>query len=304
MHYQLIQYLDETKIPRCGLVAAGKSWALPGESISAVFEDWEASHARLTSLADRLASGAASRPLLNLRDLRFTAPVPSTATIFGAGANYRDHVAAMARALNMKLLLDPRAEGVPPWHFIKPGRSTLAGHCQAIAIPAGVKRLDWEAELAVVIGKPARNVPESAALQFVAGYSCANDLSARDQLPRKQVDISSPFHFDWVGHKVFTGSCPIGPGFTPAEFVGSPEHLDIKLWLNGQLRQNSNTSNHIYSVAEQIAFLSSRFELNPGDVILTGTPAGVGMETGVFLAPWDLVRVEIEGLGTLENRFE
>ena len=171
-----------------------------------------------------------------------------------------------------------------------------------VPFPARTQRLDWEAELAVVIGRRASSVEVASALDHVAGYMCANDLSARDHLVRENVDATSPFRFDWIGHKCFNGSCPLGPVFTPAEFVASPENLDIRLWLNGEIRQDSNTSNHLYGVAEQIAYLSERLDLYPGDVILTGTPAGVGMETGTFLKRGDVMKVWIEGLGELETR--
>jgi 2-keto-4-pentenoate hydratase/2-oxohepta-3-ene-1,7-dioic acid hydratase in catechol pathway len=138
-------------------------------------------------------------------------------------------------------------------------------------------------------------------LSHVAGYSVANDLSARDLLRRDAVEASSPFRFDWIGHKCFPGSCPLGPYLTPAEFVGSPENLDIKLWVNDKLQQDSNTNNHLYSVAEQISYLSMHVTLYPGDVILTGTPAGVGMESGTFLSKGDRLRVWIDKLGTLET---
>jgi len=208
----------------------------------------------------------------------------------------------MGRALDQKVVRDPRKEGIAPWHFLKSGPATLAGHRAEIPYPAGSNRLDWEAELAVVMGRRAHAVSVESALDHVAGYMCANDLSARDFAVRPGVDVSSPFRFDWIGHKCFNGSCPLGPVLTPAKFVDSPENLAIRLWLNGELRQDSSTRNHIYSVAEQIAHLSARIDLLPGDLILTGTPAGVGMESGVFLQRGDLLRVSIEGLGELETR--
>jgi len=208
----------------------------------------------------------------------------------------------MSRAFNMNLVLDPKKEGILPWHFLKAGRANLSGHREDVPYPPRTHRLDWEAELAVVIGRYAVTVDVDSALDYVAGYMCANDLSARDHLVRDKVDATSPFRFDWIGHKSFTGSCPLGPVFTPAEFVATPESLDIKLWLNGELRQDSNTRNHLYNVAEQIAHLSERQALYPGDVILTGTPAGVGMESGTFLQRGDVMKVWIEGLGELETR--
>jgi 2-keto-4-pentenoate hydratase/2-oxohepta-3-ene-1,7-dioic acid hydratase in catechol pathway len=205
----------------------------------------------------------------------------------------------MARALKMNLVLDPKKNGVPPWHFLKAGKGTLAGHGAQVPFPGHTEKLDWEAELAVIVGRRASRISVEEALDYVAGYSCANDLSARDNLRRDQVDPTSPFRFDWIGHKCFTGSCPLGPFLTPAAFVTSPENLSIKLWVNGEIKQDSNTSNHLYNVAEQLSYLSHRLDLYPGDILLTGTPAGVGMETGTFLKRGDVMTVWIEDLGEL-----
>ncbi len=316
MKYQLFTYEtgSGSSLPRAGVALGQKRFDLStlaahlginqlvDSSIDRLLEDWDASQQRLRDVAMRVAAGdAGSTAVLEDEAIRFRAPLERPGVIYAAGANYRDHVEAMGRAFNMKLVLDPKAEGVDPWHFIKAGRGTLSGHRDRIAFPGHTKKLDWEAELAVVIGRRASGVSVADALDCVAGYTCANDLSARDNLVRPPVDPSSPFRFDWIGHKCFAGACPMGPFLTPAEFVDSPESLAIRLWLNGSLQQDSNTSNHLYSVAEQIAYLSSRLDLYPGDVILTGTPAGVGMETGTFLQPGDVMRVGIEGLGELET---
>ena len=275
---------------------------LVDRSIDRLIEEWEESQEMLRHVATHAGDhGLDESWLLDAGHVRFRAPLSRPGVIYAAGANYRDHVAAMARAFGMNLMLDPKAEGVTPWHFIKAGRGTLVGHREDVQFPADTQKLDWEAELAVVIGRHASRVREADALDCVAGYTCANDLSARDKLVRPRIDPTSPFRFDWIGHKCFTGACPLGPFLTPAEFVDSPEQLDIKLWLNDELRQDSNTSNHLYGVAEQIAYLSSRLDLYPGDIVLTGTPAGVGMESGTFLERGDVMRVRIEGLGELET---
>ncbi|MDM0084671.1 fumarylacetoacetate hydrolase family protein [Variovorax sp. J31P179] len=273
-------------------------------SVDALLQRWEAAQHELRQLALAVAAdeSAFSEAKLDPTQLALLAPLVRPGAIYAAGANYRDHVEAMSRALNMSLVLDPKSEGIAPWHFLKAGVANLSGHRGDVPFPARTQRLDWEAELAVVIGRQAFSVAVDSALAHVAGYMCANDLSARDNFLRDKADPSSPFRYDWIGHKCFNGSCPLGPVFTPAEFVGSPEDLDIRLWVNGVLRQDSNTRNHLYSVAEQIAHLSERTDLYPGDVILTGTPAGVGMETGTFLKRGDVTKVWIQGLGELETR--
>lgn len=314
MKYQLFSY-EAGALTKAGIVVADQWFDLDGaalqagqgdlamSSIDALLEHWADAHARLRRLAQEIAADPArfTRWQLDPGQLKLLPPLSRPGVIYAAGANYRDHVEAMSRAFNMKLVLDPKAEGVDPWHFIKAGRGTLVGHGAKLPFPGHTHKLDWEAELAVVIGRRASNVSVESALDHVAGYACANDISARDNLVRQAVDPTSPFRFDWIGHKCFTGACPLGPVFTPAEFVPSPESLDIRLWLNGELRQDSNTRNHLYGVAEQIAYLSARLELFPGDVILTGTPAGVGMESGTFLKRGDVMKVWIDGLGELET---
>ncbi|SDH25222.1 2-keto-4-pentenoate hydratase/2-oxohepta-3-ene-1,7-dioic acid hydratase (catechol pathway) [Paraburkholderia steynii] len=272
------------------------------QTFDQIIAGWSTFGPKLTEMVDDLYRGKAEQiKPLDASTVSFLPLFDTPGIIYGAGANYKDHVEAMAKAFNMNLETNPKAAGVKPWHFQKAGRSTLAAHEQSVTYPAHTEKLDYEAELAVLIGRTARFVDVDSALEYVAGYTCANDLSARDNLRRENVDPSSPFRFDWIGHKSFPGSCPLGAFFTPAEFIATPEDLDIKCWVNDELRQDSNTSNHLYSVADQIAYLSERVELYPGDIILTGTPAGVGMESGTFLKRGDTVRVWIESIGELQN---
>lgn len=311
MKYQLFTYAD-TGAAGTGiavdrqlydLAAVARGMSVAGKPMMALLDDWDDAHAQLLVVADTLVafSDEYEEHRLDADTVTFLPPVPAPGVIYCAGANYRDHVEAMSRALNHKLVLDPKAEGIPPWHFLKTGKGSLAGHREVVAFPAHSQMLDWEAELAVVIGRRASKVSVENALHYVAGYSCSNDLSARDNLKRDNVDVTSPFRFDWIGHKCFNGSCPIGPFLTPAAFIESPEDLDIKLWLNSELKQDSNTRNHLYGVADQISYLSHRGDLYPGDIIMTGTPAGVGAESGTFLKRGDVMKVWIAGLGELET---
>ncbi len=311
MKYQLFNYFKDGATVAPGILVGDAAYDLQGASSPAanvtldeILERWEEANLWLSSLAKDITGWPQSYIAHEIKPtkLRYAPLLTRPGTIYGAGANYRDHVEAMAKALNMNLCADPKSEGIPPWHFIKASRGSLAAHNQVIDFPANTHMLDWEAELAVFIGKRADKVSVGEALNYVAGYSCANDLSARDHLKRPQVDESSPFRFDWIGHKSFNGSCPVGPLLTPAQFVESPENLAIKLWRNGEIQQDSNTSNHLYTIADQIAYISQRIELFPGDIILTGTPAGVGMEKQTFIKRGDVFTVWIEGLGTLENK--
>jgi 2-keto-4-pentenoate hydratase/2-oxohepta-3-ene-1,7-dioic acid hydratase in catechol pathway len=137
----------------------------------------------------------------------------------------------------------------------------------------------------------------------VAGYTVANDLSARDLSRRPHISDTSPFKADWLAHKSFEGACPLGPWITPADDIADPHDLGIKLWVNDVIKQDSNTGGMIFNLAEQISHISTRIMLHPGDVILTGTPAGVGAGRNEYLKPGDVVKVWIEGIGTLTNTF-
>jgi 2-keto-4-pentenoate hydratase/2-oxohepta-3-ene-1,7-dioic acid hydratase in catechol pathway len=163
--------------------------------------------------------------------------------------------------------------------------------------------VDWEAEIAVVIGRECRNVGVEDALEYVAGLTIANDLSARDHLKRAGIAAESPFKFDWVSQKCFDGALPLGPWIVPLDEAGDVGNLGIRLWVNDGLMQDSSSSNLIFTMAEQIAHLSTRLTLMPGDVIATGTPAGCGAARGRFLQAGDRVRVWVENIGELTTEF-
>jgi 2-keto-4-pentenoate hydratase/2-oxohepta-3-ene-1,7-dioic acid hydratase in catechol pathway len=290
--------------PRAGIVVGDELFdaaQLTGRAADAtvlgILDDWTTAHDRLAAGAARAAPGA-GEPLASVRLL---APVLWPSAIYCAGANYADHAAEMARAGGRAPEPDPHTLGAKPWHFLKAGRSTLAADGDTIRITGVSKTMDWEIELAAVIGRPAKNVPLVGALDHVAGYTIANDLSARDMGRRQHVSETSPFRFDWVAHKSFDGSCPLGPWIVPSRDIPDPQRLGLKLWVNDVIKQESNTSQMIFSLAEQIEHLSSRITLQPGDVILTGTPAGVGAARGEFLKAGDVVRLWIENIGTLTN---
>ena len=207
----------------------------------------------------------------------------------------------MARVLNQPEGPTMKEMGELPWHFIKTGASSVVGPGAKVKMPAGSKMVDWEIELVAVIGKTAKNVPVNKALSHVAGYTIADDLSARDFMKRDKIPQSMPFHIDWIGQKCFDGACPLGPWIVPSEQIKNPHQLALKLGLNGELMQDSHTSQLIFDVAEQIAGLSSRVTLHPGDLILTGTPAGVGMGRRLFLKPGDQIKMWIEDIGELSH---
>ena len=265
------------------------------DSLLALIEDWARVEPALANAASA-ASRPGGQPLANAKLL---APVLYPSAVYCAGANYADHVANMAKKQGIPMEPDPHEIGLKPWHFLKPVRC-IVGPDFTVAKPSD--KLDWEVELAAVIGRTARNVPLERALDYVCGYTASNDLSARDLGPRNGLSDKSPFRYDWVAHKGFEHSCPLGPWIVPASEIGDPQKLGLKTWVNGKIKQDSNTSRMIFNTAEQIAHLSTRITLQPGDIVLTGTPMGVGAETGEFLEVGDIVEVWVEKIGKLATR--
>jgi 2-keto-4-pentenoate hydratase/2-oxohepta-3-ene-1,7-dioic acid hydratase in catechol pathway len=224
---------------------------------------------------------AAPGPPVRLAEAELLAPL-LPGTLLGIGLNYRDHAAETGAELPVQPLLFAKLV------------SSVTGPSGEVARPGYTDELDYEGELAVVIGRAARDVPAGRALDHVFGYAVMNDLSARD---RQRAEPQ------WIRAKGGDGFAPFGPWVTTADEVPDPQGLSIRTWVNGELRQDGTTRDMVFSVAELIAFCSSSFTLRPGDVITTGTPAGVGVarEPKVFLQPGDRVRVEIPELGVLEH---
>jgi 2-keto-4-pentenoate hydratase/2-oxohepta-3-ene-1,7-dioic acid hydratase in catechol pathway len=235
---------------------------------------------RALAFAARAENAALRRPLAAARLLAPLKP----GKILGVGRNYRDHA---------KEVGGPRLE--MPRIFLKPA-SSVVGPGAAVRIPPAVTKPDWEAELAVVIGRRARDVTENAALDHVAGYTVLDDLSAREF----QFDVPLPMTSFAKG---MDGFCPIGPWIATADEVGEPWALDVRCWLNGEEVQHGNTRDLIFPVPTLIAFLSRYMTLEPGDVIATGTPAGVGhfRDPPRYLRPGDRLRMEVERVGVLEH---
>jgi 2-keto-4-pentenoate hydratase/2-oxohepta-3-ene-1,7-dioic acid hydratase in catechol pathway len=299
--YKLATY-QSMQGPRAGIVleesvfdAAELSGQASYASVLGILEDWHRANDTLQSALAKRGQEAKAMPLVQTR---LRAPILWPSAIYCAGANYSDHAAEMAKRANRPEEPNPKTLGLKPWHFIKASRAVADPDATVIA-SRYTQKLDWEVELAAVIGRPAKNLSVERALDHVAGYTAANDLSARDLSRRPHVPDTSAFKSDWIGQKCFDGSCPLGPWIVPAQDIPDPHNLAIKLWVNDAIKQDSNTGKMIYNIAEQIAHLSSGMTLHPGDVILTGTPAGVGSARNEFLQPGDVVKIEIERIGVL-----
>lgn len=220
---------------------------------------------------------------LDEASITYAPAVQTPNKIICSGANYRAHV-------------EEANFTVPdyPIYFSK-YQNSLAAHNEDIVPPSATKQVDYEVELVVVMGKQAKNIAKEEALDYVFGYATGNDISARDLQTRTN---------QWTYGKAIDQFAPIGPYLVTAEEVLNPQNLELKCWVNGELRQNSNTELMIFSIAEMISDLSQTMTLEPGDVIFTGTPEGVilGMKEKVWLKPGDEMVCEVEGLGKLVNR--
>ncbi|HVW47128.1 MAG TPA: fumarylacetoacetate hydrolase family protein [Solirubrobacterales bacterium] len=246
---------------------------------------------RWDELAPRLEEVGASAPALDPAELAWDPPVMPHKLIC-VGANYTDHVEEMERAGA------PKVEGVKfPFSFLKPPHTALVGSDAPVAIPGFGDKLDWECELAVVIGRPelARTDPLGA----IFGYAVLNDLSMRDFV----APFPHPLGLDAVIGKGWDGAAPMGPWITLAGAAGDPTSMPITLKVNGEVKQRSSTEKMVFSVAELVAYYGRVLTLEVGDVIATGTPAGVGAgaRPPQFLHPGDVIEAEIGNLGTLRT---
>jgi len=313
--YRLASFAEADGVARAGVVidqqiidathALGANAAAPGapHSVMSILAHWRQCHPKLQQYARAVRSATTARAGRALSEVKLLAPVLYPGTVFCAGANYRDHVREMSRALKLPEEPDPHAIGLKPWHFIKPSLPCVRETGARISLPRYSQCVDWEAEIAIVIGVLCRDVAVEEALSHVAGLTIVNDLSARDHIKRDQVPVDSPFRFDWVSQKCFEGALPVGPWICPLDDLDDIDRLAIQLWVNDELMQDSSSANLIFSYAEQIAHLSTRVALRPGDLIATGTPAGCGAARGRFLRPGDQVRIRVEGIGELHSEF-
>ena len=274
-------------------------------SLSTLLADWEAAFGALRAA---LASDGARQTGHALDTVRALAPLPDVRQLFCAGANYGRHVVEMAtvmphpdtggmtidekRAYGVALVERQRASG-KPYIFMKP-TSSIAGPEDDLVLPDFSDRIDWEIELAAVIGRSAYRVARNQAMACVAGYMVANDVTARDKVQRSDPGAFGP---DWVGAKGAPGFLPTGPWFVPAAFVGDPHDLGMRLWVNSELMQDDRTSDMTFGIDRQVEQLTAHARLFAGDILCTGSPAGNGIARGIFLKPGDLIEAEIDGLG-------
>lgn len=267
--------------------------AIDTSSMLGLLQSWETVSELLPAALKEITPDKA----IPLGEVTLEAPILYPGVVLATGGNYSDHLDEMARKHNRPPISKYRL--AEPFFTMKTAAHSIIGHGAPIRYPQFSKQLDYEAEIGVVIGRYAENVAESDAMDAVAGYVIINDLSARDYV-RREILPDQKAH-DWFGQKCFRDSMPMGPWITPKQFVPDPYDLSIKLWVNDELRQNGSSKSMIYPLAEQIAYLSRRITLRPGDVISTGCPSGVGMALDTYLKPGDRIHIEVQHCGVLDN---
>ncbi|MGI5452175.1 fumarylacetoacetate hydrolase family protein [Streptomyces sp. CA-249302] len=274
-------------------------------SVRALVDDWDTWLPRLHELA-----ASADGTWHELAELRVLTPI-EPGQILQSGANYRKHVVDLVAAekesvhgatpeearADAEQMMDERIRNGVPYVFLGSVRA-MCGPYDDIVLPELGEQHDWELELALVIGKSGRNIPAGEAMEYVAAYTICNDLTTRDRLYRPDLKAIGT---DWFTAKNADTFLPTGPFLVPAAFAGDPGDLRITLRHNGVVRQDESTKDMIFDIPRLIAYVSTTTTLRPGDLLLTGSPAGNGAHWGVFLKPGDVVEAEITGLGHQRN---
>lgn len=279
---------DLKTVVAAGLPAVPSEWLSAG--VAAMVQDWDKAQEWLKAATPALRAAVASGAVKALDEASIAIAAPYVPQrIFCAASNYAEHANEMGTVLAAK-------EQSKPYMFLKLA-NTVIGNGDTVQMPPETSMLDWEVELAAVIGKRCRRISADQALDAIACYTIVNDVSARDLNIRSDY----PFKHDWFQGKCHDTFAPIGPWLVPAWQIPDPQAVRMRLDVNGVPMQEDSTANMIWTVREQIAYLSTIVTLEPGDVIATGTPTGVGMGRGIYLKSGDKMVASIEGIGVLSN---
>lgn len=273
-------------------------------SIQLLLAEWDQNFDALCEMAAFAAAGDAPEEVtVDISSVRFLPPITAPGKMIYAAANYGDHIREMLNAGTARNdaerddMLDRDKTRVRPYSFLK-APSALSGAHDDIILPSDSTKVDWEVELAMVVSRRTKRIAAENAMDCIAGFMTTNDVSARDWNMREDwVTLRT----DWFGGKSHDTFAPMGPYFVPRAFV--PDHMNLRLTLkvNGETKQDGNTGEMVFSPEEQIEFASEMITLEPGDILSTGTPAGVGHGAGTYLQVGDVVETEVEGLGAMRN---
>ena len=261
-----------------------------------IVDNWDRSKTVLSDIADGISSGAIDQSIgVSPEDATLAAPIPNPRKVICIGANYADHVGRVMSQLKSLGYEQPSAPPPRPPYFMKPPSTSIVAPGGTALIPPDCAQFDWEIELTAVIGTRLTAVSPEEGLAGIMGYTVAVDFSARDF----QIVPTTLFKFELFSGKAFDASCPLGPTIVPTEFVGDPQNLRMVLSVNGEVQQDASSADMIVPLGPIVSHLSKVVTLEPGDMVLTGTPAGTGIESGTFLNPGDTVSATIEPIGTL-----
>ncbi len=260
-------------------------------------EGGEVAMSSILSAVERAERGEAlAGPIRPLDSVRLRAPVPQSRKVLALAGNYQEHIREGGRPTHAK-------EETYPYFFLKPGSTGLIGSGEAIRYPRIGRKIDYEGELVIVIGRRGRHISPETAYRYVAGYTIMNDLSERalasKEPPRAERERDK--FFDWLVGKWFDTGAPCGPWLVTREELEDPHALHLRTRVNGEVRQDASTGEMIFTVPEIVAWISRVLTLEPGDLIATGTPSGVGNARGQLLQVGDTVEIEVEGIGVLRN---
>ncbi|MHC4395436.1 MAG: fumarylacetoacetate hydrolase family protein [Planctomycetota bacterium] len=277
-----------------GIIDVPSLWHGPNSphSVKEILQKGTSCLAKLAELADSAGD------FIPLNSVSLLAPIPRPGKVLALAGNYSEHIREVRMGLGLSE--SPRQTTVPRPFIMPP--TVVIGPDEQISWPAYSEKIDYELELAVVIGKKAKHPNSEAALDCVAGYTIANDISARSvTFANARAERPWDEFYDWLNGKWADGFLPMGPYLLTADEIEDVQNLNMTLTVNGRVRQKANTSQMIYPVADIVSFLSHIMTLEPGDVIATGTPAGVAVVTGEFLQAGDRIECTVEKLGTLTN---
>ena len=276
-------------------------------SLLDILDDWERNFPALQNYAAFVAKEGSDRfksAVHDIAQLVVRPPILRPPKILNAAANYSGHLKEMRLYTETGMTSDKdkifagRKDTARPYLFLK-ASSALCGAFDDVVLPEGQHQTDWEAELAVAIGKTGKRIPAERAMEHVAGFMTFNDVSCRTTLWRED---RPNFRTDWLASKSYDTFGPLGPYFVPRAFVPNHAELRLQLRVNGKTMQDGLAGDMIFSPEEQIEYASRFMTLEPGDIFATGTLAGVGQGTGTFLSPGDIMEAEVFGLGAQRNR--
>jgi len=293
----LVLVIDDQAVDFAAAIKAAGGDCSADITIRTILDGWAAWAPVIDSAIASLRSDASIvQGWEPLSDLELAPPVHPEATLIFTAANYAAHTTEAESSDKVKAQVSTGSD--TPYVFLKPMRSVI-GPNDDVVKPVGVNQLDWEVELAVVIGKRGRRIPADQARGHIAGYLLCNDVSARDFVRRPDWPM---FSSDWFAQKAFDTFTPMGPAFVPASLVPDPEKLQLRLSVGDEVMQEAYAGDMIFSIAEQISYASRFTTLLPGDIVSTGTPAGVGMARNRYLSVGETMIAEITGLGSQHSR--